>query len=263
MTMTQKTILRALNGEALALVEAGQCPLELPVRRRDQRPRHDPGRTSRRAESRLNRPQRHRIRPPASIQPAFETGGTATGGNETGGTRDGRHRHRVRASRLQTLPGGLVRERVAVVVGVGQLRGGGLVDDDGGVRMQPNLISQLQAPDLTDLSTPSPVSMGQAISPAVAATLTDLMIGSENFTGGDGKIPGVQIASKTGTAEHGVNPRETPPHAWYIAFAPAQNPTVAVAVIVENGGDRGLAATGGSVAAPIGRAVIAAGIQGG
>ncbi|KAB2583462.1 hypothetical protein BS297_20470, partial [Rhodococcus erythropolis] len=81
--------------------------------------------------------------------------------------------------------------------------------------------------------------------------------------GGDGKIPGVQIASKTGTAEHGVNPRETPPHAWYIAFAPAQNPTVAVAVIVENGGDRGLAATGGSVAAPIGRAVIAAGIQGG
>ncbi|GAA3158405.1 hypothetical protein GCM10020255_040230 [Rhodococcus baikonurensis] len=133
---------------------------------------------------------------------------------------------------------------------------------NGGVRMQPNLISQLQAPDLTDLSTPSPVSMGQAISPAVAATLTDLMIGSENFTGGDGKIPGVQIASKTGTAEHGVNPRETPPHAWYIAFAPAQNPTVAVAVIVENGGDRGLAATGGSVAAPIGRAVIAAGIQG-
>jgi len=134
---------------------------------------------------------------------------------------------------------------------------------NGGVRMQPNLISQLQAPDLTDLSTPSPVSMGQAISPAVAATLTDLMIGSENFTGGYGKIPGVQIASKTGTAEHGVNPRETPPHAWYIAFAPAQNPTVAVAVIVENGGDRGLAATGGSVAAPIGRAVIAAGIQGG
>lgn len=134
---------------------------------------------------------------------------------------------------------------------------------NGGVRMQPNLISQLQAPDLTDLSTPSPVSMGQAISPAVAATLTDLMIGSENFTGGDGKIPGVQIASKTGTAEHGVNPRETLPHAWYIAFAPAQNPTVAVAVIVENGGDRGLAATGGSVAAPIGRAVIAAGIQGG
>lgn len=61
---------------------------------------------------------------------------------------------------------------------------------NGGVRMQPNLISQLQAPDLTDLSTPSPVSMGQAISPAVAATLTDLMIGSENFTGGDGKIPG-------------------------------------------------------------------------
>ncbi|MGC0366769.1 peptidoglycan glycosyltransferase [Rhodococcus sp. 27YEA15] len=134
---------------------------------------------------------------------------------------------------------------------------------NGGVRMQPNLISQLQGPDLTDLSSPSPVSLGQAISPTVAATLTELMIGAENYTSGDGKIPGVQIASKTGTAEHGVNPQQTPPHAWYIAFAPAQNPTVAVAVIVENGGDRGLAATGGSVAAPIGRAVIAAGIQGG
>jgi peptidoglycan glycosyltransferase len=87
------------------------------------------------------------------------------------------------------------------------------------------------------------------------------MIGSENFSGGEGKIPGVQIASKTGTAEHGDDPRNTPPHTWYIAFAPAQQPTVAVAVIVEDGGDRALAATGGSVAAPIGRAVIAAGMQ--
>jgi peptidoglycan glycosyltransferase len=88
------------------------------------------------------------------------------------------------------------------------------------------------------------------------------MIGSENSTGGTGQIPGVQIASKTGTAEHGTDPRNTPPHALYIAFAPADDPKIAVAVIVEDGGDRALAATGGSVAAPIGRAVIAAGLQG-
>ena len=49
----------------------------------------------------------------------------------------------------------------------------------------------------------------------------------------------------------------TPPHNWYVAFAPAENPQVAVAVLVENGGDRSLEATGGSRAAPIGRAVIA------
>lgn len=134
---------------------------------------------------------------------------------------------------------------------------------NGGVRMQPHLVAQLQSPDLSNLATTNPVSAGQAMSPAVASTLTDLMIGSENYTGGAGRIPGVQIASKTGTAEHGSDPRNTPPHAWYIAFAPAHNPTVAVAVLVENGGDRALAATGGSVAAPIGRAVIAAGLQGG
>ncbi|QNG20791.1 penicillin-binding protein 2 [Rhodococcus triatomae] len=134
---------------------------------------------------------------------------------------------------------------------------------NGGVRMQPQLVSELQAPDLSTLDTAQPVSEGQSLTPEVAATLTDLMIGSENQTGGEGQIPGVQIASKTGTAEHGADPRNTPPHAWYIGFAPAQNPTVAIAVIVEDGGDRALAATGGSVAAPIGRAVIAAGLQGG
>ncbi len=134
---------------------------------------------------------------------------------------------------------------------------------NGGTRMQPHLVKQLQGPDLSNLATTSPSSVGQAITPQVAATLTDLRIGSENYTGGVGKIPGVQIASKTGTAEHGNDPRNTPPHAWYIAFAPAENPKIAVAVVVEDGGDRALAATGGSVAAPIGRAVIAAGLQAG
>jgi peptidoglycan glycosyltransferase len=42
-----------------------------------------------------------------------------------------------------------------------------------------------------------------------------------------------------------------PPHAWFIAFAPANNPVYAVAVLVENGGNMGNEATGGRVAAPI------------
>ena len=87
------------------------------------------------------------------------------------------------------------------------------------------------------------------------------MVGAEKFTQQNGAIPGVEIASKTGTAEHGADPRNTPPHAWYIAFAPARNPRVAVAVLVENGGDR-LSATGGALAAPIGRATMAAALQG-
>ena len=111
------------------------------------------------------------------------------------------------------------------------------------------------------LSETTPVSVGQAVIAQVASTLTNLMVASEQNTAGGGRTP-YQIASKTGTAEHGSDPRNTPPHAWYIAFAPAQNPKIAIAVIVENGGDRALAATGGSVAAPVARAVLDAGLQG-
>ncbi|AHH14861.1 putative penicillin-binding protein PbpA [Nocardia nova SH22a] len=134
---------------------------------------------------------------------------------------------------------------------------------NGGVRMEPHLVDQTQGPDLRELSTTKPVSVGQAISAPVASQLTGLMIDSEKATAGGTQPRGYQIASKTGTAEHGSDPRNTPPHAWYIAFAPAQNPKIAIAVIVENGGDRALAATGGSVAAPVARAVLDAGLQGG
>jgi len=131
-----------------------------------------------------------------------------------------------------------------------------------GVTMQPYLIDNLKGPDLSDISTTAPYQQRRAVSPQVAAKLTELMVGAEKVGQPKGAIPGVQIASKTGTAEHGTDPRHTPPHAWYIAFAPAQTPRVAVAVLVENGGDR-LSATGGALAAPIGRAVIEAALQGG
>lgn len=132
---------------------------------------------------------------------------------------------------------------------------------NGGVRMEPYLVDQLQNPDLSELATTEPVSVGQAVSADVASTLTDLMVASEENTAGSGGSD-YRIASKTGTAEHGADPRNTPPHAWYIAFAPAENPKIAIAVIVENGGDRALAATGGSVAAPVARAVLDAGLRG-
>ncbi|CAM3516264.1 D,D-transpeptidase PbpA [Mycobacterium colombiense] len=131
-----------------------------------------------------------------------------------------------------------------------------------GVTMQPYLIDSLKGPDLTTISTTAPYEQRRAVSPQVAAKLTELMVGAEKVAQQKGAIPGVQIASKTGTAEHGSDPRHTPPHAWYIAFAPAQTPRVAVAVLVENGADH-LSATGGALAAPIGRAVIQAALQGG
>jgi peptidoglycan glycosyltransferase len=129
-----------------------------------------------------------------------------------------------------------------------------------GVTMRPYLVDSLKGPDLATISTTAPTDERRAVSPQIAATLTDLMVAAEQVTQQKGAIAGVQIASKTGTAEHGTDPRNTPPHAWYIAFAPAQAPKVAVAVLVENGGDR-LGATGGALAAPIGRATIAAALR--
>ncbi|HWM57306.1 MAG TPA: penicillin-binding protein 2 [Pseudonocardia sp.] len=129
---------------------------------------------------------------------------------------------------------------------------------NGGEVMAPFLVKEIQSQELDAVETTEPDRVGRAISSQVAATLTDLMVNNENSYTGSGKITGVQIAAKTGTAEHGATPKTTPPHVWYVAFAPAEAPRVAVAVLVESGGDRSnLAATGGAVAAPIGRAVIA------
>jgi peptidoglycan glycosyltransferase len=74
-------------------------------------------------------------------------------------------------------------------------------------------------------------------------------------TGTAAQIPGVSVAGKTGTAQtvQGQNP-----HTWFISFAPAQDPKIAVAVIVEHGGAFGSEATGGAVAAPIAKQILEA-----
>jgi peptidoglycan glycosyltransferase len=77
----------------------------------------------------------------------------------------------------------------------------------------------------------------------------------QSGTGVNARIPGVQVAGKTGTAQHGEGQA---PHAWFVAFAPAEAPQIAVAVIVLDGGSLGSDATGGQVAAPIAKAVLEA-----
>ncbi len=129
-----------------------------------------------------------------------------------------------------------------------------------GERMEPEMVRRILAPDLTRIDDFEAESAGPAMSRQTAESITDMMIASEENTSGDGKISGVTIASKTGTAERGD--ADTPPHVWYVAFAPAEDPQVAVAVLVEDGGGEGLDATGGAVASPIGRAIIAAALQG-
>lgn len=88
----------------------------------------------------------------------------------------------------------------------------------------------------------------QAMEPAVADTIRDMMVQVvESGTGVSAQVPDVKVAGKTGTAETGDG---SPSHAWFIGFAPANDPKIAVAVLVENGG------LGGRVAAPIARAII-------
>ena len=71
-------------------------------------------------------------------------------------------------------------------------------------------------------------------------------------TGVNAQIPGIRVAGKTGTAQNSVGQA---PHSWFVGFAPADNPRVAVCVFVENsGGDQN--GQGGTTAAPIARTVI-------
>lgn len=138
-----------------------------------------------------------------------------------------------------------------------------------GVRMKPYLVARTTAPDLKQIAVAIPTEANRtAITDVVANELTGMMQESENVTlanNGGTPIQGVSIASKTGTAQHGTEPSDTdtnPPYVSYSAFAPADNPEVAVAVFIESGADVSTDSTGGKVAAPIGRLVIAAALQG-
>lgn len=126
-----------------------------------------------------------------------------------------------------------------------------------GTTMYPYLIDQVLAPDLTVLSNTQPKPFERAMSQANAAKLTAMMVQVVNSgTGSNARIPGVNVAGKTGTAETGGG---RPNIAWFVAAAPAEDPQVAVAVAVENAGRPEV--SGNAVAAPIARAVIEAVLQ--
>ena len=123
--------------------------------------------------------------------------------------------------------------------------------------MTPYLIDTVRSANLDIIqSTPDPVELSQAVSAQTAEILTKMMVSVvENGSGVRAQIPGVEVAGKTGTAQHDPG---KPPHAWFISFAPANDPKVAVAVVVEDGGVTGSEVGGGRVAAPIARAVMEA-----
>jgi len=132
-----------------------------------------------------------------------------------------------------------------------------------GVLMKPHLIREVQAPDLTVLDRAEPEKLSTAVSPEAADQLGQMMRSVvARGTGTAAQIPGVGVAGKTGTAE---NAPDKQPHAWFIGFAGQGDKQVAVAVIIENGGNSGSETTGGKAAAPIAKQVMQAvlGVGGG
>lgn len=123
--------------------------------------------------------------------------------------------------------------------------------------IRPRLVREIL--DLSDGPVQSfpPEELGEAFSERTADTLTEMMVAVvDSGTGTAAQIDGVEVAGKTGTAQTGVEGES--PHAWFICFAPANDPKLAVAVLVENGGTVGSEATGGAVAAPIAKAILEA-----
>lgn len=127
---------------------------------------------------------------------------------------------------------------------------------NGGRLMRPTLVETVSAADLTVLQPFEPQEYGTPISQATAATMTSMMVdGVSNGAASNARIDGVAVAGKTGTAENGPGEPFT---LWFTGFAPADDPRVAVAVVVEDGGGLGQSGFGNRVAAPIARTVMEA-----
>lgn len=109
-----------------------------------------------------------------------------------------------------------------------------------GAMMKPFMVKQVMDSKGKAVKDIEPENIGSIFSKDNAKIMKDLMRSVvTNGTGGAAEVAGITASGKTGTADH-VESKE--PHAWFIGFAPYDNPQVAVAVIVEEGGVGGKAA---------------------
>ena len=127
---------------------------------------------------------------------------------------------------------------------------------NGGLVMNPRMVDQVIGPDLSVQSQYENTEFGRAIDEDVAAQLVAMMVANVSDGAADGaRIDGVDVAGKTGTAENGD---DLPYTLWFTGFAPAEDPQIAVAVVVEDGGGQGQSGSGNTIAAPIAKRVMEA-----
>ena len=131
---------------------------------------------------------------------------------------------------------------------------------NGGVIMTPHILDHITNSQNQTVETYSPSSWLTATSAGTASSVTTLMeavVNSPRGTGTAAAIPGITVAGKTGTAQTGTGRTDD----WFVAFAPAQNPEIAVSVVLPDQPGEG-PYQGGTIAAPVARAVIEAYLTG-
>lgn len=129
------------------------------------------------------------------------------------------------------------------------------VANDGNV-MKPYVVKTVRSPNLSVLDQGKPERISQAMSASNAAKLRQMLVSTvDRGTATSARIAGVEVGGKTGTAQ---STPDRPPYAWFVAFAPANDPKVAVAVLVESSDTGRDEISGGRLAGPIARAVIEA-----
>jgi penicillin-binding protein A len=122
---------------------------------------------------------------------------------------------------------------------------------NGGVVMKTHAVDRIVSPGGSVVKREHPTKYRRAVSTQTAREVAAMMVAAvRSGTGTAAQIPGIDVAGKTGTAETGVNGRYT---AWFICFAPADHPRVAVAVVLQD-----QTGFGGQVSAPIAKAVMQA-----
>jgi peptidoglycan glycosyltransferase len=128
---------------------------------------------------------------------------------------------------------------------------------NGGRLMKPRLTDRIVRKDGRVKERIQPDLQSVVMKPETAEQLTAMMSRVvEEGTGTNAALAGIRVAGKTGTAEVGANREFTQP--WFIGFAPVENPRLAVAVTLER-----TTGQGGTVAAPIAKAVLQAVLGGG